>query len=101
MPTIIVKKADAVDLSKHYDADTLRGFTTEEYETRKRLYAERDEVHAAADAECRRGRSFTPHQGLSLNDLIEKWGTLQPLIQKYLDLDAEIKRLDGELETGE
>jgi len=39
---------------------------------------------------------------LSLDDLIKKWGTLQPLIQQYLDLDGQIKRLDDKSEsTGE
>ena len=90
-----------IDLAKHYDADTLRSFTTEEYETRKRLYAERNDVYAAADRECRMGKPI-PQQGLSLDDLIKKWGTLQPLIQQYLDLDGQIKRLDGKSEnTGE
>lgn len=92
MPT---KTRTTVDLSEHYDADTLRNFTTEQYETRKRLYAERDDARRAAEDEYNRGWADRFHNP-SFDQTVSKWPALEPLVRKYLDLDYEIKRIDRE-----
>jgi hypothetical protein len=82
-----------IDLSKYYDADTLRAFTTDEYETRKRLYTDRQ---AAKDAATKIYEKDIrpPRYGLSFDELVTRWSDLEPAIRKYLELDNEIKRLD-------
>jgi len=84
-----------INLANYYDADTLRGFTADEYETRKRLYSEREDAKKAAEMEYDRAAIRNP----SFDEIIKRWPTLQPLVRKYLDLDNEIKRLDGQPST--
>jgi len=84
-----------INLAEYYDADTLRGFTPEQYETRKRLYAERCDAKEAAESEYNRARS-SPLHNPTFNDVIKRWPTLEPLVRKYLDLDHEIERIDRE-----
>lgn len=83
-----------IDLSEYYDADTLRAFTADEYENRKRLYTEREAAREVAKSICN-SNLVTHRTGLDFDGLIKHWSELEPAVRKYLEHDREINRLDG------
>src|SRR5262249_20565068 len=83
------------NLAEHYDADTIRRFTDEQYQTRKRLFQERDDAYTAAEKMFNARGAHSPHMGrLSFDEVVTIWNPLGPLVEAYRRLDAEIGRLD-------
>jgi len=84
------------DLTDYYDADTLRAFTNQEYEIRKLLFAQRHDARRSAE------KAFWAlledgNTSLLFDRTVDNWGTLAPLIEAYVRIDAEVRRLDPQV----